>query len=211
MKKIILLLLASTFIVSCGKNKSEQMLYDYQQKNVKALNFDLADLDFKIIKVEKVIDITAADSIKHLKKELAEFWTNNPEQSLVDTISFKYVKRVLNETIDSYQHAREIYQESVLAAIRTDNYSRELESKRNRDKAADNWESNSMTLIEIKVLERYYDKLSKKPDSVLSTKYKANYSFKNPMLGNVKQTFEKEYYTNAAQNKFIKEEIVEVK
>ena len=206
MKKITLLLLTATLIVSCGKNKGEQMLYDYQQNNVKALNFDLADLDFEIKKVEKINDITASDSLKLLKKEFAEYWKKDAEQSLVDTLSFKYVKSVLNETITRKDTLYKLYQEAVLTAIQIDNYSYELESKRKRDKAMDEMFSYKKTLLEVETLEKYYNKLSEKPDSILSSKYKANYSLKNPMLGNTKQTFEKIFYTNASQTEFIKEE-----
>jgi PBP1b-binding outer membrane lipoprotein LpoB len=209
MKKLTLLLLIATLIVSCGKNKGEQMLYDYQQNNVKALNFDLADLDFEIKKVEKINNITASDSLKHLKKEFAGYWTKDAEQSLVDTLSFKYVKSVLNETITQKDTLYKLYQESVLTAIRIDDYSYELESKRKRDKAMDEMFSYKKTLLEVETLEKYYNKLAEKPDSILSSKYKANYSLKNPMLGNTKQTFEKEFYTDATQTKFVKEEEIE--
>jgi hypothetical protein len=211
MKRITVLLFIATLIVSCGKNKGEQMLYDYQQNNVKALNFDLADLDFEIKKVEKITDITASDSLKILKKEFAEYWKKGAEQSLVDTLSFKYVKNVLNETITQQDTLYKLYQRSVLTAIRTDNFSYELESKRKRDKAMDEMFSYKKTLSEVETLEKYYNKLAKKPDAILSSKYKANYSLKNPMLGNTKQTFEKEYYTNSSQTEFIKEENIREK
>jgi hypothetical protein len=211
MKKVTLLLLIATLIVSCGKNKSEQMLYDYQQNNVKALNFDLADLDFEIKKVEKINDITASDSLKLLKKEFADYWKKDAEQSLVDTLSFKYVKSVLKETITQQDTLYKLYQKSVLTAIRIDDYSYELESKRKRDKAMDEMFSYKKTLLEVETLEKYYNKLSEKPDSILSSKYKANYSLKNPMLGNTKQTFEKIFYTNASQTEFIKEEDKNIK
>lgn len=209
MKKITLLLLGATFMVSCGKNKSEQMLYDYQQKNAKALNFDLNDLDFKIKKVEKVADITASDSIKYLKQEFAEYWTKNPEQSLIDTLSFKYVKNVLNETITQKDTLYKLYQEAVLTAIRIDDFSYELESKRKRDNAMDEMLSYKKILSEVETLENYYNKLSEKPDSILSSKYRAIYSQNNPMLGNAKQTFDKIFYTNSAQTEFVKEESTE--
>lgn len=211
MKRNILLLLVATLMISCGKNKSEQMLYDYQQKNVKSLNFDLADLDFNIQHVEKVKDITATDSLKYIKKELAEYWKKNPKQSLVDTLSFKYVKDVLNESITQNDTLYKLYQKATLTAIRIDDYSYELESKRKRDKAMDDMFSYKKTLAEVEKLENYYNKLSENPDSILSTKYEANYSLKNPMLGNTKQTFDKKFYTNASQTKFIKEEAVEKK
>ena len=210
MKKITLLLL-TILMFSCGNNKEEQMLYDYQQKNVKALNFDLKDLDYKVQNIEKVAHITAADSIKHLKQELAEYWTKNPEQSLVDTLSFKYVKSVLNETITQKDTLYKLYQEAVLTAIRIDDFSYELESKRKRDDAMDEMFSYKKTLSGVETLEKYFNKLSEKPDSILSSKYKANYSLKNPMLGNTKQTFDKISYTNSTQTEFVKEETVDEK
>lgn len=209
MKKITLLLIGAIFVISCGKNKGEQMLYDYQQKNVSALNFDLNDLDFKVQKIEKVKDITAADSIGNLKQELAEYWTKNPEPSLVDTLSFEYVKNVLNESITQKDTLYKLYQEAVLTAIRIDDFSHKLESKRKRDEAMDEMFSYKETLSEVEALEKYSDKLSKRPDSILSTKYTATYSLKNPMLGNTKQTFNKYFYTNANQTEFIKEEEIE--
>ncbi|MBQ0769453.1 MAG: hypothetical protein KBT58_09185 [Bizionia sp.] len=211
MKKITLLLIGATFIVSCGNNKEEQMLYDYQQKNVKALNFDLKDLDYNVQEIEKIADITAADSIKQLKQELAEFWTKTPEQSLVDTLSFQYVKIVLNKSIAQQDTLQKLYQESVLTAIKIDDYSYELESKRKRDKAMDEMFDYKNTLMNVEKLEGRYNEFSKQPEAVLSTKYKAIYSLKNPMLGNTKQTFDKVFYTNKAQTEFIKEDSAEQK
>src|SRR5690606_900500 len=136
MKKSILVLLV-LLIVSCGKSKEEQMLFDYQQKNVKAMNFDLNDLDFKIQKVEKLANIKVADSMKHLKLEFAKYWTKNPEQSLVDTLSFEYVKSVLNKSIAQQDTLYKLYQESTLLAIRNNNFSNRIEYKRKRDEAMD--------------------------------------------------------------------------
>lgn len=208
MKKITLLLL-TILIYSCGNNKEEQMLYDYQQKNVKSLNFDLKDLDYKVQEIEKVADITAADSIRYLKQELAEYWSKNPEQSLVDTLSFKYVKSILNESITQKDTLQKLYQEAVLTAIKIDDYSYELESKRKRDKAIDEMYDYKETLSNVEKLEGRFNELSKQPDAILSTKYKAVYSLKNPMLGNTKQTFDKIFYTNKAQTEFIKAEEIE--
>ena len=206
MKKITLLLIGATILVSCGNSKEEQMLYDYQQKNVKSLNFDLKDLDYNAQKIEKVADITAKDSMKILKKEFAEFWKKNPEQSLVDTLSFQYVKNVLNENITQQDTLQKLYQKAVLTAIKIDDYSYRLESERKRDKAIDEMYDYKETLSKIEKLETRYDDYAKNPDDVLSTKYKALYSLKNPMLGNTKQTFDKYFYTNKTQTEFIKEE-----
>lgn len=211
MKKIVVLLLGAAFLVSCGRNKEEQMLYDYQQENVKAMNFNLDDLEFDIENIEKVADITAADSAKEVKHEFAVYWKNNPDPKLVDTLRFEYVKQVLNEAMKQQDTLQKLYQEAVLTAIRIDDYSYELESKQKRDKAMDEYYSYKKTLITIEGLEKRYTALTKKPDSVLSVKYAATYSLKNPMLGNTKQTFNKVFYTNAAQTKFVKEETTDSK
>ena len=209
MREVTLLLIGATILVSCGNNKEEQMLYDYQQKNVKSMNFDLKDLDYKVQEIKKVTDITAADSTKHIKQELAEFWTKNPEQSLVDTLSFQYIKSVLNKNITQQDTLLKLYQSAVLTAIKIDNYSYELESKRKRDKAIDDLYKYKETFMDIEKLEGRYNQLSKQPESILSTKYKAIYSLKNPMLGNTKQTFEKTFFTNASQTKFVIEEEID--
>lgn len=205
MKKITLILLTA-LLFSCGNNKEEQMLYDYLQKNVKSLNFDLKDLDYDAQKVEKIADITAKDSMAILKTEFAEFWEKNPEQSLVDTLSFKYVKDVLNKSITKQDTLQKLYQNAVLIAIKIDDYTYRLESERKRDKAIDEMYDYKETLSKIEKLENRYNEYGKNPNEVLSTKYKANYSLKNPMLGNTKQTFEKYFYTNKTQTEFIKEE-----
>lgn len=206
MKKITLLLLGVSIMVSCGKNKGEQMLYDYQQKNVSALNFDLKDLDFKIKKVEKLSDITASDSMKYLKFEFAEFWTKNPEQSLVDTLTFDYVKNTVKKSIAHQDTLQKLHQKAVLTAIKIDDYSYELESARKRDKAIDEMYDYKETLSKIERIENRYNELSKKPEAILSTKYKAAYSLKNPLLGNTKQSFDKIFYSNKEQSEFIKED-----
>lgn len=206
MKKITLLFIMSMFIFSCGKSQGEKMLRDYQQKNARALNFELEDLDFKVQKVEKINGITSADSMKIIKREFAEYWTKSPEQSLIDTLSFNYVKGILNQSISQQDTLSKLYQEGVLTAIKIRDYSYELESKRKRDKAIDEKYSYKETLNDIEALEQYHTALAVKPDSILSAKYSASYSMNNPLMGNAKQTFNKIYYTNGAQKKFIKEE-----
>lgn len=209
MKKIHFLLLATAMIVSCGKNKGEKMLYDYQQKNVSALNFDLEDLDFKILKIEKLLDITASDSMKLLKIELAEYWTNNPDQTLVDTLSFNQVKDAVNQAIAHQDTMLKLYQESVLTAIRINDYLYEYESKTNRDQALKKWGEYKEVHDKIEEIENRYNEFAKNPDAVLSTQYKASYSYKNPIFGNVKQTFHKFFYTNKEQTEFVREESID--
>lgn len=208
MKNFILFLITCA-LISCGKNKEEKMLYDYQQKNVKSLNFDLKDLDFKIQKINKVADIRAADSAKYFKRQFAEYWEKNPDSTLIDTLSFKFVKNLLDGRIVQQDTLAKLYQQGVLVAIKVGNYSYELESKRKRDKAIDEKHSLKETLSKIEEIEQKHNEFAKKPDSIISAKYRANYTMKNPLMSDIKQTFDKYFYTDGAQSKLIKEESVE--
>src|SRR5690554_1628006 len=103
MKKITLLLFGATILASCGKNKGEQMLYDYQQKNVSALNFDLKDLDFKIQKIEKISDIKASDSLRiieenYLPIELWEAVADSTDAGKLEAIRFIGIGRGMQES-----------------------------------------------------------------------------------------------------------------
>lgn len=209
MKNIVLLFLGAILLVSCGKSEGEQMLYDYQQNNVKALNFDLKDLDFKIEQVESIGNVLSIDSANYCKQELAEFWDTDASQTLIDTLSFSYVKSKVEGVIAMQDTLADIYQKSVILAIQLDDYSMESRAKRNRDAAIKKGTEFEFSLLKVERIEEEYNKFSAQPDSVLSTKYRAIYSLKNPMLSNVKQTFDKIFYTNAAQTKFIKEETFE--
>jgi hypothetical protein len=209
MNKPILLSLITLFLISCGKSPAEQMLYDYQQKNVGALNFDLNDLDFQIIKIEKVGEVTASDSMAVLKKELAELWKDNPEQSLIDTLSFVYAMEALSGLVNNYERLFELSQEMVLLAIRLDDYADKFEYTRQRDSAIVQMVQYQSELRKISRLEEYYNRLVINPDSVLSVKYRANYALRNPILGNARQVFNKVFYTNQSQTEFIKEETLD--
>lgn len=205
MRKLLLLLITCT-LISCGKSKEELMLYDYQQKNARSLNFDLKDLDFKILNIERIKDIKAADSAKYFKEQFAKYWQKNPDETLIDTLSFSYVKNILEESIAYKDTLIDLYNESVLNAIRRGDYYQELESERKYDQEVEEKQSLTKTLSEISILEYKYNNLSKNPDSILSTKYRASYSMKNPLLSDIKQTFDEYYYTDNAQERFIKKE-----
>jgi len=211
MKKTITILMLVLLSISC-KNKAEQMLFDYQQKNVSSLNFDLDDLDFKINKIEKIADITAQDSMKLSKVKLAQYWTKEPSESVIDTISFAHMKVAFRDIITQREKLLDVYKKAYEESLKWDDwkgYSLQQEYSEGRMNTAKDLNQDNIMLSEIISLEAYYSKLAENPDSVLSSKYKANYSVKNPMLGNTKQTFNKIFYTNATQTEFIKEEIVE--
>jgi len=207
-KSFISVLTITLILTACGKNKAEQMLYDYQSENAKAINFALEDLDFQIEKIEKVGDVTASDSITYYKQQLAEYWTGNATsaEAIADTLSFEYVKGALESAIATQGNLFESYQEVLIQISGMGRYSSEREYERKRNKASDEKISFQKTLSKIRILEAYYDSFAHNPDSVLSAKYEANYSSINPLLNNAKQTYNKVFYTDAEQTKFVKEE-----
>lgn len=195
MKKAIIFLMSLIFI-SCGRNKEEQMLYDYQAIGVKKIfNTSLEELDFKINSIEEKGVVTSKDSISYFKNKLIKLWLGqDAKQSEIDTLSYDYVISKLDKTAKTYQ---EIIVLNIKAGKKYKNY----DNKKKRDQYIDatsdvkNWKSLS-------------DIYSLNTDSILSVKYAVNYSTVNPVM-KVKQTFTKTYFTDANQTKFIHEEEIE--
>lgn len=163
MKKY-LLILGTMILISCGKNKGEQMLYKYQQENFKSLNIDLKDLDFKIKKVERVGDITASDSLRIIEENFlpAKFWenvTDSTDEAKLTTIRYIGIGKGMSES----------------------------------------------TIENLLKIGKQYIRLSKSPDAILSSKYRATYTLKNPIL-NITQTFDDIFYTNIDQTEFVRKE-----
>jgi hypothetical protein len=192
-------------LTACGKNKAEQMLYDYQAENAKAMNFALEDLDFDIKTIEKVGVVVAADSAGYYKQQLAEYWTGDSAkaEAIADTLSFEYVESALKAAIAQKDTLSKSYQELVLLVVGTGRYSAERKYENLRDEALAEWLRFSKELIRVKKIEKSHDSLAQNPDSVLSSKYEATYSSINPLLNNAKQTYNKVFYTNAEQTKFV--------
>lgn len=183
-------------LVSCGKSKGEQMLYDYQQESVKSgLNMNVEDLELEIKEVKEVEQITAADSAKVYKEKLVHLWLGeDANREEADTLTYEYV-------ITELDTLKNRYQEIILANIRADRSYANYEWKEKRDNMIDAY---SDAVFWKMVNDAYL----KKPDSVLSVKYQGTYSIKNPLLNNNKQTFDKYFYSDPKNEKFIKEEMV---
>lgn len=190
MKKISTLLICAIITMSCSKNKEEQMLYDYQKEKLSQLNFNIEDLDFDIKSVSKTNDITSKDSMAYFKNKLTDYYVVPNNQK--DTLSFDFVINDLDNLVNSYQ-------ELILLRAKGGNSYLNYEDKEKRNQAikekvyVESWKSE-------------YEKYEKNPEKVLSVKYKANYTILNPLLNNAKQTFEKYFYTNLDQTKFIVEQ-----
>jgi hypothetical protein len=173
---------------------------------VKALNFELEDLEFEIESVERTQSIIASDSMALTRYRLAELWENNPNQTLVDTISFEFVKSELNTVIVDKDTLQKMCSRSILKAVEFGDAVWRMESEIARDKARKERNEFRILLTEVELLEAYFNALAEKPDSVLSVKYVSKYRIKNPLLGNAVQTFNKVFYSNAAETSFVKEE-----
>ncbi|PKB15204.1 hypothetical protein [Flavobacterium sp. 5] len=190
MKKISTLLICSLITISCSKNKEEEMLHEYQKEKVTKINFNIDDLDFDIKSLTKLNDIKAKDSMTYFKNKLTDYYkVANSEK---DTLSFNYVITELDNLANSYQ-------ELILLRAKAGKSYLNYEDKENRNKAI-------KEKVYVESWKDQYEKYEKQPELVLSTKYKANYTILNPMLNNAKQTFEKYFYTNSNQTKFIIEE-----
>ncbi len=206
MKKITVLILGTLLIVSCGKSKETKMLYEYQQAYFGVLNAD--DLDLKVQSMEKIGDIKASDSMKVLKRELGEYWAKDTDQSITDTLSFKYVKDLLNETIVDKDTMSRLYQKAMISGMEIKNPAYEREAERKRDEAIDEKVFYQETLLNVESLESKFNSLAKNPNSILSSKYRATYTLNNPRLENKIQTYNKVFYTDGFHTKFVKEEIL---
>ncbi|MGM0934030.1 MAG: hypothetical protein ACQEWD_11355 [Bacteroidota bacterium] len=189
--------LAAILLISCGRSSEEQMLYDYQKENVKSgLNMDIEDLDFEIHSIEKDEEIKALDSLTYHKNELAVLWLgDDPDPVEKDTLTYKYV-------INSIENVREDYHEIMLLNIRAGKEYRNYEYEGKRERMGE-------ALLKAQISQMMYNSYSRNPDSLLSVKYKTSYSINNPMMNNARQTFDKYFYTNSNQSKFIAEDMVE--
>lgn len=195
MKKTLLIVGMAIAAASCGKSKGEQLLYDYQKASVKSnLNMDLEDLAFEIKEVKEVEQITAADSAAFYKKKLGVLWIGEdaPTEE-VDTLSYGYVIRELDTLVNRYQQL-------ILLNIQLDQEYKNYELKRERDQMIE-------ARADAMVWQMFNDSYQKKPDSILSFKYQGTYSMNNPLLNNNKQTFDKYFFSDPENEKFIAEEM----
>jgi hypothetical protein len=197
---------ASFLLVSCASEptKEEKMLIDYQTKRAEFLKLDIAKLDLQIESVEKVRDFKGSDSLPTIKKEFASYWSKNLTDNDIDTLSFTYVKGELNKLIDHYDNLYNENQKSVLAAIRQGKALAKINAESRRDKAAKNKRDTKMIEIKVGTLEKLYNAVLKKKDSVLYSVYKAKYSLTNPITG--KKDIERMFRTNEAGTEFVSEE-----
>lgn len=201
MKKITLLTAFLITLISCGYSPEEQMLFDYlNNASMKTLKVNINDLDFKIISLEKVKDISASDSLEIVQKYFDEK-KNKKIGQFEDEIKRDEIRIAKNEEL--------------IRSINVNDVTKTVQEWVDKDKV--NIERNQKN-IELyngdckgTFLEPVLVKINNyksEPNKILSVKYKANYSMNNPLM-KVKQTFNKYYYSNSENTIFIKEEEIE--
>ncbi len=195
MKKSILISIIAILLLStsCGKNKEEKMLYNYVQRPITELfHTDISELDFKINHIEKIGVVTASDSMKILKDELAiKTFGKDFTQENLDTLTYNYTINLLESLISSI--------EETISYNNRNGQEYENYEEENKKKAYEK------ELVKTKNNKIKYEIYSKNPKTILVTKYQASYSMTNPVL-KIKQTFNKVFYTNEKGDRFVTDE-----
>jgi len=201
LRKITLIAIIFSLLFSCSRNSEEQMLYDYVKKaSFEKLNVNIDQLDFKILSLMKISNITAKDSLiliqKYFdikKKEKIDYFTKQLEQYKNLNMGYAYtIKNKKNQSIN------DMHQDF------TDNIEENIKRIQNCINLYNGDCKGTFLEPVLSKIKRY----EMDPDNVLSSKYKANYTLTDRAL-NAKETFNYYYYTNFDNTSFIKDEIIE--
>nr|WP_314561861.1 hypothetical protein [uncultured Capnocytophaga sp.] len=202
MKKIILTSVITTLIISCGYNHQEQMLYDYVNNGTqKVINTEAKNIGFKVKEIKKIKEITSNDSLSILEDRLSNVKKEllpKVKESLVTAHHLKETtENNLKEAMKfSSQEAKDFVVQLQATLEDTDKKIEEyqkLEKAYNSDFAGTEYQEAYKKVQEYKTMN----------NAKLSEVYKASYTIKNPILGNLEQTVTKTYYTNREGTKFI--------
>lgn len=191
MKKLLFLpILSIVLFTSCSEpSPEEQMLKVYLDKELmKTINVKIDDTDYKVNSIEKSGVVTGKDSVTYYYAKLKDLW---PSESLSKPEPFRMVLIELDTIIKQYDALIKLYSEM------GDEYS----VKKNQRKRKE-YRDIQTNVMFMSLSNAIY---SKKGDSILSHKYKVNYSITNPVL-KARQTFNKTFYSNANNTEFVNAE-----
>ena len=177
MKKIFYLTIMCLVFMSCGQNKIEKLISDYEQ----TIGGVKTDLNLKVKELSLSGILTAKDSLSLYKNELDSLKASYYPKAKLDTISDEFVLnaiaklaadfgRLKDETGDSYYY-----------------------------KKAKDWSKNK---VEFESLIGKIDNLNN-PDSVIFNVYDCMYTINNPFLGGAEQTIKAKYYLLPDDSKII--------
>ncbi len=201
LRKITLITIVFNLLFSCSRYSKEQMLYDYVKKtSFEKLNVNIDHLDFNILLLMKISNITAKDSLilmqKYFdikKKEKIDYFTQQLELYKNLNMGYAYtIKNTKNQSIN------DMHQDF------TDNIEENIKRIQNCINLYNGDCKGTFLEPVLSKIKRY----KMNPDKVLSSKYEANYTLTDPTL-NATETFNYYYYTNLHNTSFIKDEKVE--
>lgn len=202
MKKFILTSVIATLLISCGYNRQEQMLYDYVNDGTqKVINAEAKNLGFKVKEIKKIKEITSNDSLSILENRLSDVKKELLPEIKESLVTARHLKETTENNLKeamkfSTQEAKDFVVQLQATLEDTDKKIEEyqkLEKAYDSDFAGTEYEEAYKRIQEYKTLN----------NAKLSDVYKASYTIKNPILGNIEQTVTKIYYTNREGTKFI--------
>ena len=160
---------------------------ELQQKHGKSAE----ELNFHLESIEKIREITAADSIQYFDNQLIKLYKSKNKNSQI--ISFEDAIIQLESQIIEIQ-------ESIIIRIQQDRRSKIYDLEQQKDQlltdkqTLENWKSQR-------------DNYSKDSDEVLSVEYSVVFSYKNP-LSNQQQNYRSLIYTDSEETRIIREVVV---
>jgi hypothetical protein len=191
MKNFVIILVSLLIFTSCAKSKEEQLIADY----VQTLGDTKLDLKFKIIEIEKTLEVSASDSLEILNNY---FISKRDEKILQfeEDITRKLKEIELNEESLKKENNK----------IMIELYQSRIETARNdidrNKKSIDLYKGDCKGTFLEPILESI-NEYESKGDEILVKKFKVKYSINNPLMGNTKQEVNKFFYLDGLSNKVI--------
>ncbi len=195
MKKIFIAL-TTVLLISCQQSVEEKLIADYVQTFGKSK----IDANFKMKSIDKTKDITAKDSLVIIKKY---FETKKEEKISYFNEGIAFSKKrlesntkELSETNPNHEGLIKIYKGIISDAEKNIVRNQESIKLYNGD-----CKGSFLEPIILKISE-----YEKQGNEIIYSEYKAVYSINNPMLNNVKQEFEKDFYISSDKKTVIEVE-----
>ena len=203
MKKIILPILISLLLTSCGKSIEEEMFYDFiNDRTIENINMSADDLDFKIISLEKTGEMLAKDSISDYSKSIVVLETGLESRRIKIEKTLKEIKDSkikLKKNIKDKSKSNDSYRTSLYTQL-IDNLKKGITLKEEIITINENKSKELQSLLE-KTKSRL-DLFNNEPEKILGSKYEVTYSIYMPDT-KLTNTFKGLAFTNPDNTQFI--------
>ena len=203
MKKIILPILISLLLTSCGKSIEEEMFYDFiNDRTIENINMSADDLDFKIISLEKTGEMLAKDSISDYSKSIVVLETGLESRRIKIEKTLKEIKDSkikLKKNIKDKSKSNDSYRTSLYTQL-IDNLKKGITLKEEIITINENKSKELQSLLE-KTKSRL-DLFNNEPEKLLGSKYEVTYSIYMPDT-KLTNTFKGLAFTNPDNTQFI--------